>query len=184
MRGHRITAQNLDTWLYDDPLIVAHNAPFDRRFFDKNFPTLRWALRWACSMGDVDWRALGYESRGLQHLCWANGFFFGGHRASEDCLALVSIFVRHPEAFAELLATATEQHCRILAWGAPFEVKDRLKARGYSWCGNARVWSRELPQSHVDEERLELSRIYCGGGDAPIHVLDPYRRFAKDKGAA
>ena len=75
VRGHRITPRDLDTWLYGDPLVVAHNAEFDRRFFDAFAPTFK-PLRWACSQKDIEWRQLGYEARVLSYLCLMNGFFF------------------------------------------------------------------------------------------------------------
>ena len=41
------------------PLIVAHNAAFDRPFFEKRFSTLT-NLSWACSLKEVPWKTLGF----------------------------------------------------------------------------------------------------------------------------
>ena len=46
---------------------------------------------------------------------------------------------------AEMLETAARPTLRFSAYGAAFgEPKDALKARGYRWDADARVWSREV----------------------------------------
>jgi DNA polymerase-3 subunit epsilon len=41
---------------------------------------------------------------------------------------------------ARLLAGAGQTRYKLRATGAPFEAKDKLKARGYRWDGEGRVW--------------------------------------------
>ncbi|MCV6022403.1 DNA polymerase III subunit epsilon, partial [Escherichia coli] len=79
------------SWLSDDPLVVAHNAQFDRPFFEKRFAALG-HLSWACSASGIDWKALGFESRKLEYLLLRLGWFYEGHRAATDCLAMAWLF--------------------------------------------------------------------------------------------
>ena len=69
-------------------VLIAHNAQFDRAFFDIRFPDMADRL-WACSVKDIDWRAHGFESAKLEYLLLKNGYFYDGHRAATDCLAMV-----------------------------------------------------------------------------------------------
>ena len=47
-------------------------------------------------------------------------------------------------ALKRLLEAAREPSLRVWATGSPFESKDVLKARGYRWEGEKRVWYRDL----------------------------------------
>ena len=61
-----------------------------------------------------------------------------------DCHALLQV-LSSPLAdgqtgLARLLAGSGQTRYKLRATGAPFEVKDKLKARGYRWDGEGRVW--------------------------------------------
>ena len=86
--GHRFDNDKVSQILAGRPLVVAHNAKFDRPFFDRRFPTLS-DLSWACSLSGVNWDALGDNGRKLEFLCQVRGWFYDAHRAYDDCLALL-----------------------------------------------------------------------------------------------
>lgn len=56
-----------------------------------------------------------------------------------------------------LLENARRPGWLIKAVGAHFDVKDRLKDRGYRWDGDGRTWSREVADPNVEEERRWLA---------------------------
>lgn len=49
-----------------------------------------------------------------------------------------------------MVLAAQRPTVRITADGAPFEVKDQLRARAYRWDQEARRWSKELSASAVE----------------------------------
>ncbi|MDO8903805.1 3'-5' exonuclease [Hydrogenophaga sp.] len=135
-------------------LIVAHNAGFDRPFAEARFPCFA-DKAWACSFADIDWKAAGAGSSKLSALALDQGWFYDAHRALVDCHALLQVLSRpvSPQAatgLEQLIGAALKPSFKLRATGAPFEAKDHLKARGYRWDAEARVWFCTLP----DEDRL------------------------------
>ena len=55
VRGHHINLDEVDSYLNNVDIIIAHNAQFDRTFFEMTFPTIR-PKAWDCSMYDIDWK--------------------------------------------------------------------------------------------------------------------------------
>ena len=66
VRGKRVDSAKVEHILRGDPVIVAHNARFDRPFFEKLFPDD--GHKWACSMEYCDWQGRGFSGRGLGYL--------------------------------------------------------------------------------------------------------------------
>jgi len=85
--GRRLDEVALAQALAGDGIILAHNSSFDRGFFEKRLPQHA-GRRWACSFQGVGWRALGFESSKLEYLLLKSGYFYTGHRAEVDCLAV------------------------------------------------------------------------------------------------
>lgn len=67
LRGKRLDHQRIEAILNRAEFIVAHNAPFDRRFMAQLSSTAA-KKPWFCSMRGVDWYAKGCTSRRLQSL--------------------------------------------------------------------------------------------------------------------
>lgn len=164
--GQRIDDDWLLSMFEKDPLIIAHNAKFDREAMEGRFPALA-PRGWACSIQGVDWSALGYESAKLEYLLLKRGYFYDGHRAGTDCLATAWLLHNQPEAFPKLLASARQRTVVIRAFGAPFDVKDTLKARGYRWHpgdeGSNKCWWTEIPEADMEEEQAFLNEAYHEG---------------------
>ena len=53
---------------------------------------------------------------------------------------LASPLANGQTGLSRLLAGAGQTRYKLRATGAPFEAKDKLKARGYRWDGEGRVW--------------------------------------------
>jgi DNA polymerase III epsilon subunit-like protein len=91
-------------------LVVAHNARFDRGFLEPRLPVFG-TLPWSCSWQEVPWHEAGLGSSKLEYLAYRHGFFYEGHRAEADCLALLEV-LRRPfaqtgkPAFARMLDSA------------------------------------------------------------------------------
>ena len=134
-------------------IVAAHNAAFDRKWIERRFPAAA-GLPWACSMDDVPWQRLGYDGRKLGFLGVQCGFFYDAHRADVDVDAVVALlghrFDDGRTALSVMMENARADTWRVRAVGAAFEVKDRLRARGYRWDASGRVWAKELR----DDERL------------------------------
>jgi DNA polymerase-3 subunit epsilon len=187
VKGHRINVDEVDSYLNNVDIIIAHNAQFDRTFFEMTFPTIT-PKAWGCLMYDIDWKNEGISSHKLEYIAYKYNFFFEGHRAIIDCLAGIHILaqellVSKELVLKELLANAVAPRFKLWATNAPYESKDLLKARGYRWSMNQndkyRAWSIEVIEDKVAEEIDYLrSEIYDGSIKIPIEISDAYSRFS------
>ncbi len=164
-------------------LIIAHNAAFDRPFVDKRLPAIA-GKAWACSMAEPDWLELGFDGRALGYLVTQCGWFFEGHRAENDILALLYLLAHDlPDGrtvLADLVARSERPGFRVNAIDAPFDAKDRLKARGYRWNAVLRFWSREVAEEEREEEDAWLHReVYAGRGSPAFQALTACERYAR-----
>ncbi len=142
------------------PLVIAHNARFDRPFFDRRFALFK-DLAWACSLAGVNWDALGSSGKKLEYLAQSRGWFYQAHRAYVDCLALIWLMHLEPEAFDMLIDSALRCEYRLYAWQAPFRVKDDLKALGFRFDGNRKVWYRGFAAQNEAQQILhQLSALF------------------------
>lgn len=156
LRDQRIDGAAVTSMLAKASVVVAHNAGFDRGWWERRFPLAR-DKPWACSLREVDWPRCGYEGRSLGVLLDRAGKWFNArHRADADVDALVALLtVPLPPGHtvcAELLLTAAKPTARISATRAPYEVKDKLRQRGYRWCAPERVWQIEVAEALQDAE--------------------------------
>lgn len=182
--GQRIDDALVSQWLGDNTLVVAHNASFDRPFFEKRFSHLT-HLPWACTARGIDWPELGFESRKLEYLLLRLGWFYEGHRASIDCLAMAWLFYVLPEAMVDMLETARRRTVSVKAFGAPFEVKDTLKEHGYRWHngdkGANKHWWRELDEKDLIAEQAFLDTVYHQGSQQAHYDYQDARSRFKNK---
>jgi DNA polymerase-3 subunit epsilon len=175
VRGRKLDEEHVAALVKDAQLVVAHNARFDRPFVEARLPAFA-GLPWACSIADIDWAGEGWGSSRLEYLAMKHGWFYDGHRAAADCHALLAV-INAPlprsgtTGLARLLQAARATSLRVFADGAPFETKDLLKARGYRWDPERRVWHAELrDEAALDEERAWLKANVYGGRSSTIHV--------------
>jgi DNA polymerase-3 subunit epsilon len=187
VKGHQINVEEVDSYLKDVDIIIAHNAQFDRAFFEIIFLTIT-PKPWGCSMYDIDWKNEGISSHKLEYIAYKYNFFFEGHRAITDCLAGVHILsqeslISKQPVLKQLLESALAIRFRLWATNAPYESKDLLKTRGYRWSMNQndkqRAWFIELKEDQIEEEINYLrSEIYGTSINIPIEVFDAYSRFS------
>ena len=168
-------------------LVIAHNAGFDRPFCEA-FSSIFSRKAWACSNSEIDWSARGYEGTKLGYLINQSGHFHVGHRAVDDCFALLEVLAlsqgnndRTP--FAELYQASQRSRVRIFAENSPFDLKDRLKERGYRWSdgsdGRPKSWWIEIDEEAMEDElRFLRAEIYrWEDADPPVQRLTAFERF-------
>jgi DNA polymerase III subunit epsilon len=186
VRGQSIPDDRVHEIIDGAHLVIAHNAGFDRPFAERRYPFLS-EFPWACSWRDVPWREQGgFESAGLSYLLMAHGYFFDGHRAVEDCYAGVHLLAQpfkggDTTVMTRLREGARRTEVRLWAVGSPFESKDLLKARGYRWSGEAKVWWRDVSATELDHEKSWLAAEVYGGSlpTLPERVLDAWTRYSE-----
>ena len=162
--GQRIDDAAVTALVQAADLIVAHNAGFDRPFVEARLPVFA-TKPWNCSFAGIDWKKEGSGSAKLEFLASERGWFYDAHRAQVDCHALLQVLstplADGQTGLARLLAGAGQTRYKLRATGAPFESKDKLKARGYRWDGEGRVWwcslgSQALLDAECDWLRAEV----------------------------
>ncbi|WP_137894926.1 3'-5' exonuclease [Ramlibacter sp. 2FC] len=166
VQGHRLDEARIAEMAARADLVIAHNAGFDRPFVETRLPLFA-DKAWACSIQDMDWQAEGAGSAKLEFLAGERGWFYDAHRAQVDCHALLQVLA-HPlkagqTGLARLLQAASTPSFKLRATGSPFEAKDKLKARGYRWDGEAKVWWRAQPSPEELASELEWLRAQVYG---------------------
>lgn len=183
--GQTIDMAAVEALIAPADLVIAHNAGFDRPFCERFSPIFH-GKAWACSHAEIDWASRGYEGTKLGYLLGQSGYFHDGHRAVDDCFALLEVLVSglgEGTPFRELYAASQRCRMRIFAENAPFEMKDHLKARGYRWsdgsAGLPKCWWTEVPEAVLEDELLFLrTEIYrWRDADPPVRRLTAFDRF-------
>lgn len=193
VKDHSIENSKVAEYLEDVDIIIAHNAQFDRAFFETTFPNTP-PKAWACSMSDIHWKDEDISSFKLEYIAYRYNFFYEGHRAITDCLAGIHILSQTLHVSKELVLKSlldNSLQLRFLLWAvnAPYDCKELLKERGYRWMhradSNIKAWCIELPESEVSAEIKYLhSDIYRKPFDIPIEIFDSCNRFSIKKDAA
>lgn len=173
--GQHIDWSQVQALLEESSIVVAHNARFDRPFVDRKSKISSDKI-WACSLKQIDWSKKGFTSSKLELLNIYHGFFTDSHRAINDVDALLYLLSLPDESsnkpyLSELLGNARRPMSQVIATGAPFESKDQLKGRGYSWDSTNRFWAKIIFKDEVDSETMWLEEcVYCG----------PFRGLVRD----
>jgi DNA polymerase-3 subunit epsilon len=177
VKGQKLNEAKIIDMVERADLIVAHNAGFDRPFVENRFEVFEHKA-WACSFAGINWKAQGLGSAKLEFLCSELGWFYDAHRAQVDCHALLRVLSSplkpQPEetpttGLQQLFKSAEQARTVVKAFGSPFETKDKLKARGYRWDAEAKVWFTAVKSADALEAEAEWlkSQVY-GGRSAKI----------------
>ncbi|MBP0582156.1 3'-5' exonuclease [Labrys sp. LIt4] len=158
--GKTISTAEVEAFIEPADLVIAHNARFDRPFCERFTPGFA-PKPWACSNVEIAWSDRGFEGTKLGYLLGQSGYFHNGHRAVDDCHALLEVLARPngpggTAPFAELLKASERARIRISATNSPFDMKERLKARGYRWNdgsnGQPKSWWTEVDEADAEAE--------------------------------
>ena len=169
-------------------LVIAHSAGFDRRFMERRFPVFE-DKAWGCSKEQVPWAEEGLRSRSLDYLLYRFGWFFDGHRAMNDCRATLHLLsltlpLGGRPILPVLLENARRRVWRIWALESPFDLRDRLKSRGYRWSngedGRPKAWFRDIDDADLAaEEQFLADEIYGGQPRHDRTRIDFRNRFSE-----
>ena len=191
--GQKLNEDKIKDMVARADLIVAHNAGFDRPFVENRLEVFEHKA-WACSFAGIDWKAQGLGSAKLEFLCSELGWFYDAHRAQVDCHALLRVLSADLKTSSEskpltglqqLFKSAENARTIVKAFGSPFETKDKLKARGYRWDAEARVWSTAVRSAEdLDAEAKWLKSEVYGGRSARIglEIQDAMVQFSSRSG--
>lgn len=187
VRGQSFDSEKIESLVSSASLIVAHNASFDRKFVEKQFPIVK-EKAWGCSCSQIPWKEESISSAKLEYLAYKFGFFYDAHRAEVDCLVGVHILTQLLPVSKELvlkflLQKAYEKSYIIWATNAPYDSKDFLKSRGYKWNdgnnGKPKAWYTETNETIRDSElEFLLQNIYKRKFDIQVDEINPFNRFA------
>jgi len=188
VKGLRIDDAAVTALVQQADLVVAHNAGFDRPFVEARFPVFE-GKAWGCSFQGIDWKKEGSGSAKLEFLASERGWFYDAHRAQVDCHALLQVLAAPladgQTGLSRLLAGAGQTRYKLRATGAPFESKDKLKARGYRWDGEGRVWWCSLAsEALLDAECAWLRAEVYGQRSARVQLeaMDSWVQFSSRSG--
>ena len=187
VRGHHFNEAELVALAEQASIVIAHNAAFDRPFFEKRFPLFE-SKAWACSMADIGWYEEGMVGRGLEYLAQHHGFFYDAHRSTADCLAGLHILAQKlpssgKPALDSLLKSSRIVTCRIWAEGAAYEMKELLKSRGYRWNGGSdglpKAWFTVVDTDELENELSFLEEsIYQEKTELRVDRIDALSRYS------
>jgi DNA polymerase-3 subunit epsilon len=193
VKGQKLNEAKIKDMVARADLIVAHNAVFDRPFVENRLEVFEHKA-WACSFAGIDWKAEGLGSAKLEFLCSELGWFYDAHRAQIDCHALLRVLSSPSKASSEgkpltgllqLFKSSENARTILRAFGSPFETKDKLKARGYRWDAEARVWYTAVKSAEaLDAEAQWLNTEVYSGRSARIglEIQDAWVQFSSRSG--
>jgi len=187
VRGHSIPDDEVRALFDATKVVVTHNASFDRAFCVKRFPWLdsKGMPMWECSLNAVKWREkYKFKHADLETLAMYHGYFYGAHRATIDVESMIKLLGMSPGEgkrpyLCDIVEDVRRSYYLVAASGTPFDAKDPLKARGYTWDVGARHWYKAIPREEYQEE-VAWVRALCGkfGSGKPITASLPRsRRF-------
>ena len=193
VKGHQLNEAKIKDMVARADLIVAHNAGFDRPFVENRLEVFEHKA-WACSFAGINWKAQGLGSAKLEFLCSELGWFYDAHRAQVDCHALLRVLSSPLKTKAEempltglqqLFKSAEQARTVVKAFGSPFETKDKLKARGYRWDVEAKVWYTAVKSGEALEEESEWLKKHVYAGRAArigLEIQDALVQFSSRSG--
>lgn len=161
VRGKKFDEETILNFIADRPLIVAHNAKFDRPFVERRFNS--WLpMPWACSQKEIDWSSFDIGGQKLEFIVQSQGYFYDAHRACTDCLALCYLMHIMPKAFNMLVESSLGVTYKLECNGKGFfNIKDQLKANGYRWDPDKKLWYTQVKTVEATKEQISyLAKLY------------------------
>ncbi len=183
--GRSIDAAAVDTLVANADLIIAHNAAFDRPMVERHWKRFI-EKPWACTLDSVDWLREGYGSGKLDYLGMQFGWFYDGHRAMSDCEACLALLAQTlPNSSRRLMQVVREAALQddylVRAVDAPYDLRDKLKQRGYRWRSadlrNGKVWWTMTANPEAEIAWLH-AEIYGREIPVPVHPITANERYS------
>ena len=135
--------------------VVAHNAPFDRKWF-KDHPIFAslYDQQWLCTCHEFTWPQQHRPGQKLIDLALAHGIgVSSAHRALTDCQLIASLFDRM-EDLPGMIAQAATPKVLVRA-DVSFKDKQLAKDAGFRWDGKGKQWT--LRMNPAEAEKLPFA---------------------------
>ncbi|MGA1856511.1 3'-5' exonuclease [Azospirillum sp. 11R-A] len=188
IKNKKLPRKRISEIILKADVIIAHNAAFDRKFFERQFPKLP-KKAWACSLSEIAWKNEGVESPKLSFILNAYGLFHDGHRAAEDCLALLELMSLNLKRTGRpilkvLLDQARERTFRIWGKEVPFSLRNELKSNGYRWSdgenGKQKGWWKDVSQDDIEKEINYISlRSRNFNSSIDVYSFNAFDRYSE-----
>lgn len=184
--GHSIDAVAVEAMIADADLIIAHNASFDRPMVEKHWPCFA-EKPWGCTLTSVDWLNQGFTAGKLDYLGLQFGWFYDGHRALADCEACLALLAQELPATGQRVMSAVrdsalQDEYLVRAVDAPYDLRGKLKERGYRWrpaeFSLGKVWWTITADPDAETEWLR-AEIYGRPANIPTHKVTALNRFSE-----
>ena len=142
VKGHKFDENAIREFFSDCSFVYAHNAQFDRPFFE----AIVGEKKWGCSRNDIDWGGQGFVTEQQELLAIQVGFRYSAHRASTDCLANLKILL-DSNNFSSFVREVFIPKGTIILDGYPdpfgeTTMKDMIKSRDNDF-GVTFGWNRD-----------------------------------------
>lgn len=169
----------------DADLVIAHNAYFDRPMAERHWDCFA-EKPWACTLNSVDWLREGFSAGKLDYLGMQFGWFYDGHQALADCEACLALLAQTlPKSGKRVMSVVREAALRddylVRAVDAPYDLRDRLKQRGYRWrpgeLQNGKVWWTMTSDPEAEVTWLQ-AEVYGRDASIPVHPITARERFS------
>ena len=186
VKGHKINAAEVDGFIADAAIVIAHHAAFDRPFAEGICEGFE-RKPWGCSQSQVDWGREGYGSTKLEFLGMKLGFEYDAHRATDDCLAAICVLATRLQKAGEMPLMQLRKRAGTPAWrvwaeGAPFAQKDALKTRGYQWNGGEddrpKAWFKDVDGDASAETQWLCKEVYGRTVGLRLQRISAFERFS------
>ena len=183
--GKSIDAAAVANVVASADLIIAHNASFDRPMVERHWECFA-QKPWACTLDSVDWLREGFGAGKLDYLGTQFGWFYNGHRAMADCEACLALLAQTlPNSSQKVITVVREAALRndylVCAVDAPFDLKDKLRQRGYRWrpadVPNGKIWWTMTVEPEAEIDWLH-SEIYGREARIPVHPITALERYS------
>ena len=170
----------------DADLVIAHNAYFDRPMVERHWDCFV-KKPWACTLNSVDWLREGFSAGKLDYLGLQFGWFYDSHQALADCEACLALLAQTlPKSGRRVMAavreTALQDDHLVRAVDAPYDLRDKLKQRGYRWRSadspNGKVWWTMTPDPEAEIAWLQ-AEVYGHKAEVPVHEITALSRFSE-----
>lgn len=127
---------------------MAHNAPFDRSFLEKEYAGIEGDL-WIDSSVDIDYPT-NIQTRKLTHLAAEHGFVNPfAHRAMSDVLTMFQVVAHYN--WDDVVKNAKTPNVVLRAL-VSYEQNQKAKGLGYRWDGSKKIWTKQVKEHRLDEE--------------------------------
>lgn len=145
-------------------VVVAHNAPFDWKWFTPEIQS----LAWADSCNDMEWPRPS-SSRGLTALALAHGLgVASAHRALDDVMTLVRLFERAAELGANIEAMVQRalRPKALFQAMVSFEDRELAKAARFRWNEDGtKRWLRSMPPDDTTDLGFKVQQVDDASGE-------------------